>query len=66
MGWASGSELAESTWLLVRNYIPANMLDVVARNFIAEFENLDCDTMNECEQLIKDAKLEKEYWAEDS
>ena len=56
MGWASGSELAEDVWTLVRKYIPKNALKQVASKLIDLFENRDCDTIEECEQLCQDAK----------
>ena len=65
MGWASGSGLAESTWEIVREYVPSKNLKSVARQFISEFEEMDCDTIYECEQLVIDAGLQDEYWPED-
>lgn len=65
MGWASGSEIAERTWDLVREYIPEGVREGIAREFIEPFEDADCDTIYECEQLVKDAGLEDEYWPDD-
>ena len=47
MGWASGSELAENLWAIVKKHIPKNKHKVVAEALIQEFENADCDTMHE-------------------
>lgn len=55
MGWASGSELADNLWFMLRKYVPADKRKDVARKFIAHFEDYDCDTMHECEWLMKDA-----------
>lgn len=66
MGWASGSELAETTWDLVREHIPARKRKQVARDFIDAFEQADCDTMDECDQLVVDAGLENQYWPDGS
>jgi hypothetical protein len=60
MGWASGSELAEDIWTLVRKYIPKRVRKRVARKLIDLFENRDCDTIDECEQLCQDA--ERRTW----
>ena len=56
MGWCSGSaELAQNVWELVREFIPAAERKRVAKNFIECFEDFDCDTMQEAEQLYADA-----------
>lgn len=55
MGWANGSQLAEKVWALVRAYIPKGGRKQVARKLIGLFENMDCDTIDECEQLCQDA-----------
>jgi hypothetical protein len=57
MGWASGSELAENVWELVRPYLPANERMQVARKFIEAFEHFDCDTMYEVPDLYADAGI---------
>jgi hypothetical protein len=59
MGWASGSILAEDIWSLVSKYIPKKDKKKIARKFIDLFEDQDCDTMDEAESLVKDAKLKK-------
>lgn len=65
MGWASGSELAEKLWEGVREFVPEEDRGVVAKFFIDAFEDQDCDTIYECEQLVKDAGLEEKYWPDD-
>lgn len=55
MGWASGSELAESIWRNIRTFIPKADRKSVARIIIRSFENADCDTMDEAITLLKDA-----------
>ena len=62
MGWASGSSLAEETWGLVRRHIPLDKREEVANQFIAVFEDMDCDTMDEAEQLIEDANRPETCW----
>lgn len=64
MGWASGSELAEEIWDIVRPYIPNGDQGrkLIARDIIEAFENHDCDTMDECEQLQEDAQLPQTCW----
>lgn len=57
MGWASGSELAEQLWLKVRKYLEPSERKAIARHFIESFENFDCDTICECEQLCIDAEV---------
>lgn len=58
MGWASGSELAEDVWTLMRQYVPGKKRQRIARKLIDIFEDRDADTMYEAEQLWKDANLE--------
>lgn len=55
MGWASGSEVAEDIWGLVRPLTTKENRKYVAKKMIGIFENHDCDTIYECEQLYKDA-----------
>ena len=57
MGWASGSELAEDVWDVVRPFIPMEERKKVARSIVQAFENRDCDTLDEAETLIADAGL---------
>jgi len=56
MGWISGSKLAESIWSLVRDYIPQRKRKKVALDLIDLFENMDCDTIDECVKLCRDAE----------
>lgn len=57
MGWASGSELAEEVWLVVRRHIPeGDQRTLAAREIIDIFEGADCDTIDEAETLCIDAK----------
>jgi hypothetical protein len=56
MGWADGSELAEDVWNLFRDFVPTKSQERVASELIDLFENMDCDTIEECEQLCQDAK----------
>ena len=53
MGWASGSELAEEIWDIVKKYIPKNKKKKVAKQLVEAFEDRDCDTMCEAEELFK-------------
>ena len=55
MGWASGSELADRLWTAIRPHISAKNRRWVARRFIQGFDESDCDTLCECEQLVEDA-----------
>lgn len=57
MGWASGSELAEDCWELVRQFVPENKKKAIARKFIKLFEQQDCDTMESGMTLCKDADV---------
>lgn len=57
MGWASGSALADDVWALFRDYVPKKYREHAARELIDLFEDNDCDTMCECEQLQEDAGL---------
>lgn len=65
MGWASGSEVGENIWDGIRDLIPEQHLEEAAKVVIDALEAQDCDTIYECEQLVKDAKLESEYWPEE-
>ena len=56
MGWANGSYLAGEVWAAVRRYIPkGKKRRNVAQVLIALFEEFDCDTIDEAEQLCEDA-----------
>ena len=56
MGWSRGSELAEQVWGLVRDKLPLSQRTMIAQHFIEKFEDHDCDTMNEANQLMADSK----------
>jgi len=58
MGWASGSELADEVWALFREHVPEASRKNVAKQLVDLFEGHDCDTMQECERLMKDAGRE--------
>ncbi len=60
MGWASGSQLAETVWNLFRHHVPKKERKVVARELVRAFEDEDCDTIHEAETLYKDAELEED------
>lgn len=51
MGWSSGSDLAEQLWSIVSEHIPVDKRKAVAKRIIRAFENHDCDTMHEAEDL---------------
>jgi len=57
MGWASGSRLAVDVWALVGKHTPEQNRKQVARELVTLFEEMDCDTMNDAEALMKDAGL---------
>lgn len=65
MGWASGSEVGDTIWNGIRGFIPEGNREEAAKIVIDALEDQDCDTIYECEQLVKDAKLESEYWPEE-
>lgn len=57
MGWGSGSELAEEVWSIVKPYIPPAERRQVAKDIVSAFEDQDCDTLQEAEELWQDAGL---------
>lgn len=65
MGWASGSELAEGLWAKVKPYIKEEDYRHVAGAIIDAVESEDCDTVYECEELVRDAGREEDYSTED-
>lgn len=65
MGWSRGSEVGDEIWFGIREYVPKEHREKVARVIIDALEAQDCDTIYECEQLVKDAKLEDEYFGEE-
>ena len=64
MGWASGSSLLIDVWNEVREFIPEEKRQVVARNVIDRFADMDCDTIGEAETIVIDAGLEDKYWGD--
>lgn len=62
MGWASGSQLAEEIWEVVGKHIPSKNKKQVAKKLIDLFEDSDCDTIDEAEDLCKAAgRSEEDY-----
>lgn len=57
MGWASGSQLAEDVWDVVRPAIPQRNRRELAVKIIRLFEDHDCDTLDEAKSLVEDADL---------
>ena len=57
MGWASGSAIAEAVWATVSPFIPVKHHEKVAKELVELFENEDCDTMYEAEELMDAAGL---------
>ena len=56
MGWASGSALAEDIWEAVAPHLRSKAVrQEVARAIIDAFEYVDCDTLDECEDLCEAA-----------
>lgn len=49
MGWSRGSELFSNVWQAVRVYVPDEHRRLVASTVMGKFEDLDCDTLEECE-----------------
>ena len=55
MGWASGARLAEEVWELFRPYLAPEDRRELARALIVLFRAEDCDTIDEAEELTRDA-----------
>ena len=60
MGWASGSQLAEDVWDIVRPVVPQKNRKELAIEIVRLFEDHDCDTLDEARTLMEDADL-REY-----
>ncbi len=60
MGWASGSELAEDVWTIVRKHLPREKRKSAATRIVELFELHDCDTLYEARTLMEDAGLADE------
>ena len=65
MGWSGGSEVGDSIWNGIRDFIPQENREQAARIVIDALESQDCDTIYECEKLVEDAGLQEEYWPDD-
>lgn len=65
MGWSSGSQLADEVWRLVRPHLLVGSRMPLAKGIIKIFESYDCDTMEECERLQKDAAPKRRPREED-
>lgn len=65
MGWASGSRMAADIWALFRPHVPVKARKHVAKKLVDIFEGEDCDTMDECERLMKDAGLDRRWEEEE-
>lgn len=65
MGWSGGTEVGESIWNNIRGFIAEGNRKEAARIVINALESQDCDTIYECELLVKDAELEHEYWPDE-
>lgn len=65
MGWASGTEVGNRIWDNIRELVPEEHRQEAARVIIDALEDQDCDTIYECENLVKDAGLEDEYWPDE-
>lgn len=51
MGWAGGSELLIDTWNQIRKFVPEKKREKTLSKLISLFENHDCDTTYEIENL---------------
>lgn len=65
MGWSGGSAVGDEIWNNIRGFIAEESREEAARIVIDALEDQDCDTIGECELLVKDAKLEDVYWPEE-
>jgi len=62
MGWAAGSELGQSIWDKVREYIPEDERTDVAQFIYDAVCDLDADDWDGGSQLEIDAKIPLECW----
>lgn len=51
MGWSQGSEIATKIWESVEDELPPAQRQRFARKLISIFEDYDCDTMGECDEI---------------
>jgi hypothetical protein len=63
MGWAAGSELGEDIWLKIREYIPEENREEVAKYIYDSVCDLDADDWDGSSQLEIDAKLPVYCWS---
>jgi hypothetical protein len=57
MGWSRGSEIAAEVWDLVKEFVPTKKRKSIAKQIVDLFEDNDCDTMYEAEDLMEAAGL---------
>lgn len=55
MGWASGSQLGEKVWDVVRGWVPPNQRQAVATEIYELFEAEDADDWDPESNLCRDA-----------
>jgi hypothetical protein len=55
MGWGSGSSIARGVWAQVQEHLPAGKRNEIALAICKLFEDEDCDTLPEAEDLFKAA-----------
>jgi hypothetical protein len=48
MGWCEGSDLADNIWDIFEDIIPQGRETFYAQILVDLFEQMDCDTMEEC------------------
>ena len=61
MGWASGSYIAQDVWNLVREYIPEDRRQTLAKNIFKIFKSEDADDWDSTSTLCKDADVYQDY-----
>jgi hypothetical protein len=57
MGWSRGSEIAAEVWDLVKEFVPPKKRKSIAKQIVDLFEDNDCDTMYEAEDLMEAAGM---------
>lgn len=55
MGWAGGSEVGNRLWDRLRPILSEEHRKEMAEFIIQILEDEDCDTLDECPQLLNDA-----------
>jgi hypothetical protein len=66
MGWSSGVELAEKVWEIVKKEIPQYERARIARELVSAWLDMDCDNIDEAEDLYKESGYEFELLLEES